>query len=54
MTIQRRFEPDPEALERVAEILYTLLKDAPEDRQEGRESDSAVEQDPTCLPTQPE
>src|SRR5215831_4608602 len=30
MTIQRRFEPDPEALERVEEILYQLLVESPD------------------------
>jgi hypothetical protein len=31
MKIERRFEPDPEALDRVAEILYRLLVDGPKD-----------------------
>jgi hypothetical protein len=30
MNIQRRFEPEPEALDRVVEILYRLLAECPE------------------------
>lgn len=44
MTIQRRFEPDPEALDDVVEILYRLLVDAPDS--EGCPTES---QNPTCL-----
>jgi hypothetical protein len=36
MTIQRRYEPDDEALERVVEILHRLLVEAPNS---GAESD---------------
>jgi hypothetical protein len=54
MTIQRRFEPDPEALERVVEILYALLKDPPVDRQAGRESDVDAGPAATCLSSEHE
>jgi hypothetical protein len=36
-TIQRRYEPDPEALERVEEVLYRLLVESPGDRAECNE-----------------
>jgi hypothetical protein len=45
MTIQRLYEPDPEALERVVEILYRLLAKTPEGVV-GFESDSTK---PTCF-----
>jgi hypothetical protein len=32
MTLQRRFEPEAEALDRVVEILYRLLVECPESR----------------------
>jgi hypothetical protein len=37
MTIQRRYEPDPEALERVEEVLFRLLVESPGDRAECNE-----------------
>jgi hypothetical protein len=37
MTIQRRYEPDPEALQRVEEVLYRLLVESPGDRAECNE-----------------
>jgi hypothetical protein len=37
MTIQRLFEPDPEALERVEEVLYRLLVESPGDGTECNE-----------------
>ena len=35
MIIQRRFEPEPEVLERVVEILYGLLVEAPDAGEQG-------------------
>jgi hypothetical protein len=49
MTIQRRYEHDPEALERVAEILYRLLIDVPGGLAESSESARAEAQPPTCV-----
>ena len=37
MTIQRRFEQDPEALERVVDVLYRLLVESPGDCAECKE-----------------
>jgi hypothetical protein len=54
MTIQRRFEPDPEVLEQVVEILYELLAEAPDGRAESGESHGAVELDTTCVSMEPE
>ncbi len=34
MTIERRFEPDSEAVERLVEVLYSLLVEAAGDREE--------------------
>jgi hypothetical protein len=49
MDIQRRYEPDPEALDRVVEILYRLLAEAPGDRVEGSESEPATAETSTCI-----
>jgi hypothetical protein len=38
MTIQRLYEPDPEALDRVVETLYQLLVEPPGGRHEKHES----------------
>jgi hypothetical protein len=53
MTIQRRFEPDPEALERVEEILYQLLVDSPEVAPTAGESHVSSAQSP-CLAAEQE
>ena len=47
MSIQRLYEPDPEALDRVVEILYRLLIEAPGGRHETHESGPG---DPTNAP----
>jgi hypothetical protein len=50
MTIQRRYEPDPEALERVVDILYRVLADSPD-----RDSAAAeVGAGSPCVGPQPE
>lgn len=49
MTIQRRFEPDPEALDRVVEILHALLVEPPQDPVESSEPEGSVGRDRTCL-----
>jgi hypothetical protein len=49
MTIERRFESDPEALERVVETLYRLLIEPPKADAEELASDSSEPQDPTCV-----
>ena len=54
MTIHRRYEPDPEALERVVEILYHLLVDSPGAPADGSESASAGVQEAPCVSTEPE
>jgi hypothetical protein len=53
MTIQRRFEPDPEALERVVEILHRLLVEPPPDSVESSEPVGAVGH-ATCLSNEAE
>jgi hypothetical protein len=53
MTIQRRYEPDAEALDRVVEILCRLLVEAPEGRVETGESGPVQRREP-CLLTEPE
>jgi hypothetical protein len=54
MTIQRRFEPDSEVLDQVAEILYELLAEAPHGRAESSETHGAVGQGTTCHSMEPE
>lgn len=49
MDIQRRYEPDPEALERVVDILYRLLIEAPGGRAEGSESAPTEAGSSTCV-----
>jgi hypothetical protein len=49
MTIERRFEPDPEALDRVVEILYQLLVEPPQGHVESSEPEGAVGQEASCL-----
>jgi hypothetical protein len=48
MDIQRRYEPDPEAVDRVVEILYRLLLEAPNGLAEGSESAPAQPETSTC------
>lgn len=38
MPIERRFAPDPEAMECLVEVLYSLLTEVPDDRAEHGES----------------
>jgi hypothetical protein len=54
MTIRRRFEPDPEALEQVVDILYRLLVEAPGGPATSGASMLPEAQDAPCLPTEPE
>lgn len=54
MTIQRRYEPDTEALERVVEILYRLLLESPGGPVEGTESGSGEAPEATCVPLEAE
>ncbi len=54
MTIQRLYEPDPEALDRVAEILYRLLVEPPSGRQETHDSGSGEPTKATCFSTEHE
>jgi hypothetical protein len=54
MTIQRRFEPDPEALDRVVEILYRLLVEPPCGRQKTRDSGSGESTKAACFSTKHE
>jgi hypothetical protein len=49
MAIQRRFEPNPAALERVVEILHQMLVEPPQDPVESSEPEGAAGQDATCL-----
>ena len=46
MTIQRRFEPDSEALDRVVDILYRLLVEPPP------ESEPEGTAESPCFPTE--
>jgi hypothetical protein len=48
MIIGRRYEPDPEPLERVVEILYRLLADIP-DRRTENETEPAEPHPLTCV-----
>jgi len=54
MTIQRRFEPDPDALERVVEILYGLLIEPPGGRQETHDSGPGGPTKAPCFSTEHE
>jgi hypothetical protein len=49
MTFQRRFEPDPEALDRVVEILYRLLVESPNAALHVGESRVSPAQEPPCV-----
>jgi hypothetical protein len=48
MDIQRRYEPDPEAADRVVDILYRLLVEAPGGLAEGSESEPGETETSTC------
>ncbi len=54
MSIERRFEPDPEALERVVEVLYRLLVEPFEVRAGTAESPIAEAETSTCVPEESE
>ena len=54
MTIQRLYEPDPEALDRVVEILYRLLIEPPNCRQETHESGRGEPTKAPCFSTEHE
>jgi hypothetical protein len=54
MTIQRRYQPDPEALDRVVEALYQLLVEAPGDRAEASEPAPSEARPATCLSAEAE
>ena len=49
MEIQRLYEPNPEALDRVAEILYRLLVEPPGSPVDGGEPASAKAETSTCF-----
>jgi hypothetical protein len=49
MDIQRRYEPDPEAVDRVVQILYRLLVESPGDRAEGGQVGAAQTPPSTCI-----
>jgi hypothetical protein len=49
MDIQRRYEPEPEALDRAVEILYRLLIEAPGDHAMGGASTAAQAPPSTCV-----
>ena len=51
MTIQRRYEPNPEALDRVVDILCRLLVESPESTEHGGKSPVA-DLEPPCFPTE--
>ena len=53
MTIQRLYEPDPEALDRVVEILYRLVVEPPSSREQIRDSETAPTESP-CFSTEHE
>ena len=54
MTIQRLCEPDPEALDRVVEILYRLLVEPQGGSQENRDSGTGEHAQAPCLSTEHE
>ncbi len=54
MTIQRLYEPDPEALDRVVEILYRLLVEPPGGSPENRDSGTDEPANAPCLSTEHE
>ena len=54
MTIQRLFEPDPEGLDRVVEILYRLLVETPGGRHETHESGPGEPAKAPCFSTEHE
>lgn len=49
MIIERRFEAEPEALERLVEILYRLLMEAPDTHPASGDSGVHGAPGPTCL-----
>jgi hypothetical protein len=49
MTIKRCYEPDAEALDRVVEILYRLLVEAPDGSPDGSESAADEVEPSTCV-----
>jgi len=49
MTIERRFEADPEAFERLVDILCRLLMETPDSNPAGGDSDPDGAPGPTCL-----
>jgi hypothetical protein len=53
MTVQRHFEPNPEALDRVVEILYRLLVEASGSR-ETQDSGAGLHTPAPCLSTEHE
>jgi hypothetical protein len=54
MTIERRYEPDPEGLERVVEVLYHLLVEPSGSRAESAEPPVAEAETSTCVPEESE
>ena len=54
MKIERRYEPDPENLDRVVEVLFRLLVESPGIQPQASESAADVAQELPCLPTEQE
>jgi hypothetical protein len=54
MTIQRLYQSNPQALERVVEILYRVLVESPGKPADGSGSASGEVHRVTCLSTEPE
>ena len=53
MNIERRYEPEDGAMDRVVEILYRLLA-MPEESAKSNEFGPAEHQDATCVPAESE
>jgi hypothetical protein len=54
MTIRRLFEPDPESLERVVEILYALLVPSPTEPEGSGDSGPNTAEGSPCVSTEQE
>jgi hypothetical protein len=52
MTIQRLYQPDPEASERVVEILYRLLVEPPQDCSDEANAEQSETEESTCVSTE--
>ena len=54
MTIKRLYQPDPEALERVVEILYRLLVEPAQDCSDKANPEQSETEESTCVSTESE